>query len=244
MSARTLIVGLAHHLRASATLIRRAGRDRAARDALVALRRPAEGYAFPPRVAWCDRETFTLWFRPPRRWANLSDYEALILAALVQEAAPEAAFEFGTFDGFSAWLIAANSRATVWTLDLPAGAVPLGGEPGDAEAARELAEAGGPGILVRGDPRVVQLFGDSATFDFAPYAGKMDFVFVDGNHAASWIEADTRHALELVKPGGMAVWHDCDRRHRAVWDCLTRLAQRLPIRSVPGTRFAVLAGAP
>lgn len=229
---------------AAAVLGRRAfGGDRQAREAIVAFQRAAEGYAFVTRPPW-NGQDMQVRFRPPRRWANISDYEAFVLAALVIECDPAAAFEFGTFDGYSAWVIAANSRATVWTLDLPAGQIPHGGEPGDVEAVRELTEAGGRGILVRNEPRVIQLVGDSATFDFAPYRRTMEFVFVDGNHAAPWVEADTRHALELVKPGGMAVWHDCDRRHRAVWDCLTRLAQRLPIRSVPGTRFAVLAGAP
>lgn len=229
---------------ATFTLGRRALRgDRQAREAFVAFRRAADGYAFTTKPPW-NGQDLRIAFRPPRRWANISDYEAFVLAALVMEADPATAFEFGTFDGFSAWIIAANSRATVWTLDLPAGAVLAGGEPGDAEATRELAEVGGAGVLVRDHRRVIQLLGDSATFDFSPYRGKMDFVFVDGNHAARWVEADTRHALEMVTPHGMIVWHDCDRRHPAVWDCLTRLAERLPIRSVPGTRFAVLARVP
>ena len=239
MSARTFVMGALHHARASAVLMARAGRDRVAREALVALRRAADGAVGSPRPPWSEAP-LQLTFRPPQRWANISDYEAFVLAALVIEAGPEAAFEFGTFDGYSAWVIAANSRATVWTLDLPPGTFPRGNAPGDVEAARELARAGGVGALVRGDPRVVQLLGDSATFDFSPYLGKMDFVFVDGNHAAPWVEADTRHALEMVRPGGMVVWHDCDRRHPAVWACVGTLAAQRPVRSVPGTRFAVL----
>ena len=241
MSARTFVTGLVHHVRASVVLMARAGRDRQAREALVALRRAADGYALPTREVWPE-SPMQVTFLPPRRWANISDYEAFILAALVIEATPSAVFEFGTFDGYSAWIIARNSGATVYTLDLPLGQIPAGGVAGDREAAAKRAQAGGAGPLVRSDPRVIQLLGDSATFDFSPYAGKMDFVFVDGNHSRAYIESDTGNALAMVKPGGMVVWHDCDRRHLHVWRHLTRLAERLPIRSVPGTRFAVLAG--
>lgn len=218
MAPLRLLAGLGRHLWASGVLLARAGRDRQAREALVALRRAAEGYAFEPVWQW-PTDPLDLAFRPPARWESISDYEALVLGAIVQEAAPQRAFEFGTGDGYSAWIIQRNSGATVWTLDLP-------------------------GRAVGADPRIVPLTGDSLTFDFAPYLGTMDFVFVDGNHECPWVEADTEHALALARPGATIVWHDCDKRHPAVWRCLTALASRLPLRSVPGTRFAVLLEAP
>lgn len=218
MARLRLLAGVWRHLVASGVLLARAGRDRQAREALVALRRAAEGYAFEPTWTW-PKDPLDLAFRPPAAWESISDYEALVLGAIVQEAAPLRAFEFGTGDGYSAWIIQRNSGATVWTLDLP-------------------------GRAVEPDPRIVPLTGDSLTFDFAPYVGTMDFVFVDGNHASPWVEADTEHALALARSGATIVWHDCDGRHPAVKRCLTKLARRLPLRSVPGTRFVVLMERP
>jgi len=217
-----LLAGIGRHLWASGRLLARAGRDRQAREALVAFRRAAEGYAFEPTWQW-PKDPLDLAFRPPTAWESISDYEALVLGAIVQEVDPLRAFEFGTGDGYSAWIIARNSGAIVWTLDLP-----------------RRADSSDPAD----EPRIVRLAGDSRTFDFAPYLGTMDVVFVDGNHEAPWVEADTEHALALAHPGATILWHDCDGRHPAVRDCLKRLARRLPLRSVPGTRFAVLLEVP
>ena len=215
-----LLAGLWRHAVATGILLARAGRDRQAREALVAFRRAAEGYAFEPTWAW-SKDPLDLAFRPPTRWENISDYEALVLGAIVQEAAPQRAFEFGTADGYSAWIIQRNSGAAIWTLDLP-----------------------GQNQQGADEPKIIRLAGDSLTFDFSPYHETMDFVFVDGNHESPWVEADTGHALEMARPGATIVWHDCDGRHPAVKRCLTRLASRLPLSSVPGTRFAVLLGKP
>lgn len=150
--------------------------------------------------------------RDARVDGNVSAFELDVIAALVKSHRPGVLFEIGTFDGRTTLNMAANAPegATVYTLDLPAESV-------DATAfALELNEH----IFVR-KPRsgarfadaptpytIVQLLGDSATFDFSPFFGRVDFMFIDGSHAYEYVRSDTLAALEMVRPGGIIIWHD------------------------------------
>ena len=71
--------------------------------------------------------------------------------------------------------------------------------------------------------RITQLYGDSASFDFSPWYGQMDFVFVDGAHAYNYVVNDTNIALKLLNPrGGIIIWHDY-----GVWKGVTRALNEL-----------------
>jgi predicted O-methyltransferase YrrM len=35
-----------------------------------------------------------------------------------------------------------------------------------------------------------------------------DLVFVDGDHSFDAVLADSRSAFDLIRPGGVVVWHD------------------------------------
>lgn len=56
---------------------------------------------------------------------------------------------------------------------------------------------------------VTHLFGDSATFDWQPYAKQMDLIFIDGDHSTAAVERDTRNTLQLQRnQDTIIVWHD------------------------------------
>ncbi len=57
-------------------------------------------------------------------------------------------------------------------------------------------------------PNITHLHGDSREFDFTSYRGKMDLVFVDGDHHYDSVVKDTQTAFQLIRPGGIIVWHD------------------------------------
>lgn len=171
-----------------------------------------------------------------------SEIEAWILAVLSKRA--RLMFEFGTATGRTAYLWARNSPpdATVVTLTLRGEDV---GEyqraPGDSDSdvRRALAESIFSTFYYSGTPvesKVVQLFGDSKTFDESPWAARCDLVFVDGSHARSYVESDSRKALRLVRPGGLILWHDYrGARVPGVYQALNALARELPLRHVAGT---------
>jgi hypothetical protein len=83
-----------------------------------------------------------------------------------------------------------------------------------------------------------QLEGDSMSFDYAPWRGRMDFVFVDGCHESPIVDHDTREAFRLVSPAGWIVWHDVDMDSPDVLRCLSAASQR-NIAWIKGTRYAL-----
>ena len=58
-------------------------------------------------------------------------------------------------------------------------------------------------------PRVQHLQHDSRTFDFTPYEGKQDLVFIDGDHHYESVKSDTANAFRLLAgDDAVIVWHD------------------------------------
>ena len=173
-----------------------------------------------------------------------SDAEAWILAALARQA--RLAFEFGTCTGKTAYLWARNmpgdGRVVTLTLspdDLSAYRHGVGDSALDV--ANALQESRFSRFRYTGTPeeaRVTQLFGDSKTFDESEFVNACDLVFVDGSHAYSYVQNDTRKALRMVRPGGMVLWHDYDgaRRHATgVFQALNELSREVPLVHVAGT---------
>jgi hypothetical protein len=171
-----------------------------------------------------------------------SDAEAWILSVLAKRA--HLMFEFGTATGRTAYLWARNSPADarVVTMTLPPeGAHQYERATGDAESdvRNALGESRFSTFYYSGtdvERKVTQLFGDSKTLDETPWVGKCDLVFVDGSHARSHVESDSRKALRMVRPGGLVLWHDYrGRRIPGVFEVLNALARERPLVHVQGT---------
>lgn len=179
---------------------------------------------------------------------NVAERELVLLCRLVRAASPATLFEFGTFDGRTSLNLAANAPpgARVYTLDLPREAIGASAAP---LAAPEVRYADKPvsGARFRGTDataRITQLSGDSGSFDFAPFYGEVDFVFVDASHAYAYVVNDSLHARRMLRGGrGTVVWHDY-----ATWDGVTRALNDLRrldrafagLRWIEGTTLALL----
>ena len=196
-------------------------------------------------VAEVTREDTTVLLREPgSRDGNVALLELLVLARLVRERAPRALFEIGTFDGRTTLNLAANSPAdaVVYTLDLPRDLAPsLALHPNEGKYV-DKPVSGARYLGTDLAPKIRQLLGDSATFDFEPYA--TDFVFVDASHAYEYVLNDSRRALQMLRGGrGTIVWHDYSE-----WEGVTRaldtLAREVPafagLRWIEGTPLAIL----
>jgi predicted O-methyltransferase YrrM len=147
-------------------------------------------------------------------------------------------FEIGTYNGATAWCLARNLPGTeVHTLDLPVDQDPALAY-GVSDASNRLRfEQRAYEALPLGGSRVVQHSGDSATFDFTPWRGSIDLVYVDGAHSHEYVRADTQSAFELVRESGAIVWDDYWRRIPGVSAALHE--QTAPLFRVPGTRLVV-----
>ena len=159
---------------------------------------------------------------------RLSELALLALAAAGAPAGSEI-LEIGTFDGRTALNLAINAQSgvSIATLDLPAdqpSALAI------EQSERRYVDKPAPGARLRscGNPwrtyaeRVVQLRGDSATFDWSPHLGRAGLVFVDGSHAYDYAKKDSETALRLARPGGIVLWHDY-----GVWPGVTQALEEL-----------------
>jgi hypothetical protein len=155
----------------------------------------------------------------PHSCASVSILEYISLVLLFKQTAQRRIFEFGTYKGVSVSQLAMNAspQTEIFTLDLPEEGTPdclSGLDPEDAEIAAEKNK----GSMVPPElrPRIRFLKQDSAKFDPAPFAGSMDFVFVDGAHDAKFVKNDTEKGWSMLASKGIIVWHDCCSQDPAV----------------------------
>ncbi len=145
---------------------------------------------------------------------NVSPLELIIIASLVRKINSKLSFEIGTFDGRTTLNMALNQAPSteVVTLDLPSSDLEQVAKPLDEfDKKYILKNASGSRFAKRESPaRIIQLYGDSAKFDFSNYKNKVDFMFIDGSHSYDFTINDSHIALSLVRPGGIVIWHDYD----------------------------------
>lgn len=165
--------------------------------------------------------------------------DAYVLALITAHVRPRRIFEIGTGTGEGTVLMAAQApEASIDTLDLGDAPASLGEQGGDAPLAHVEV-----GRAYRESPyaeRITQHLGDSARFDYAPFRGEMDMVFVDGAHTYDYVRSDSRTALSLARPGGVVVWDDCHLYHPGVAQALVELSREgIAVARVNASRLAV-----
>ncbi len=148
-------------------------------------------------------------------------------------------FEIGTFNGRTALTLAMNlPEAMVYTLDLPPDGRP------------QLQVAGHDHFLLNQPvsrvyegrseaQRIVQLFGDSATFDFSPYARRCQLVYVDGAHSLEYLENDTEVAFRIVDDRAAIIWDDYWRPAEGVVRYLNSRNKNLRLYRLPASRLVL-----
>lgn len=166
------------------------------------------------------------WELPPAEYASL--------AKIIAHLQPRTVFEIGTFRGRTTLLIArhAPKDAAIHTLDL---------------RPEETRQRWGKspeliGQAFRDHPaksKITQLYTDDRTFDFRPFYGAMDLIFIDGNHRYEAVKRDTIQAMQMITPGGVILWDDYQLRQPGVMHCVNELGRRVSgIAQIQGTRFA------
>lgn len=181
---------------------------------------------------------------------NVNLLEMIAIVKMARERDCRRLMELGTFDGRTTLNLAANTapEAQVFTLDLP----PTGkAELPLAANEQHYIKKDASGLRYQGtdyEGKIVQLYGDSAKFDFSPYFGTMDLVFVDASHSYEYVLSDSRVARKLLGPaGGVIFWHDY-----GTWIGVTRALEELRagdprfqgLRRVTGTALACLVVGP
>jgi Methyltransferase domain len=192
------------------------------------------------QVAWSDlfprRALFLVEIE--KRNGNVTVGELAVLAQAAASARPGSEIvEIGTFDGRTTLNLAINAPEVcqVFTLDLPpehptqfaldADERPFVDKPFTGARFRSCEP------LWPGAARIVQLSGDSASFDWSPHEKRAGLVFVDGSHAYDYVRADSETAFRLAAAGAAVLWHDY-----GVWEGVTRALEELERASQLGLR--------
>jgi len=88
--------------------------------------------------------------------------------------------------------------------------IPFGTLPGSPVQRNEVPVQ--PGEYALQNPRFQLICRHRGSFAIEPFEitdkGKLDAVFIDGDHSRNGVERDTALALAVLKPGGLIVWHD------------------------------------
>jgi len=74
------------------------------------------------------------------------------------------------------------------------------------------------------DATIIRKFSMDAVKQFED--GSLDFVYIDANHEAPYVEDDIRAWSKKVRPGGMVSGHDYANMHQAVIEAVDKYAQR------------------
>ena len=169
--------------------------------------------------------------------------ESAVLASMCKHLRPRRIFEIGTYRGASALIMAMNTppESEILTLDLdPA-------RRADTKYRLEMGDIGGVPFVVGGtyrgtdfEPKIHQLYGDSALFDFQPFYGSGDLVFVDGNHGYENVKSDSENAFRVVRGGGIVLWDDYHPEWGpGVMGYLNEIEGSKRVVQIDGTRLAV-----
>lgn len=168
--------------------------------------------------------------------------ETYILVSLVKLLCARTIFEFGTSEGRTTLQFSLNApeNATVYSLDLPEDNSKTRFPRSDPNefGTRKLPIGGLYGQQVKSG-KIRQLLEDSATMDFTPFRGQVDFVFIDGDHGMSYVKSDSENAFSMLSPNGVVLWHDYGGRWPDVARHVQNLAAHKKLYHLAGTTLAV-----
>ena len=186
-------------------------------------------------------ETRVTFYKTDWEYGGVDLRELYLLSALVKQSKSQNIFEIGTFKGTTTLHLAVNSEPNtrIFTLNLPVSSMPSA-ESVSFDHKTKFEEEAQTGEKYRGTdvaPKIIQLYGDSAVYDFTPFYNRMDFVFVDGSHQYEFVKKDSMNAFKLLKENGLILWHDYGRA--GVTKALDEISRQKTIYQIKGTSLAI-----
>jgi len=163
--------------------------------------------------------------RPSFASAKLSEIAALALLASYLK--PQLIVEIGTQRGGTTLLLTENAGSETRTMTL------------DILSPDEYPEIGSAFRGTKWEKQINLFHNDSLTFDWSPYQGIVDIVYVDGCHEYDYVWADTKTALSLRSKKGIILWHDFPSAN-GVRRCLMEVSKsQKGLYHLRGTRLAL-----
>jgi hypothetical protein len=168
-------------------------------------------------------------------------HSPLVVAALSILLEAETLFEFGMDTGDTASLLEHNlANARIYLLDEGSGSSDQAGARPNRVYHRSRGDDDHPRVGAPQASRIIHLTGDSTTFDFRPYRGTADLVYIEGSKRPTRIRPDTEAAFGLLSELGSILW-DGYSGDAGVYAYLNELAPSLdrPLVHILGTRLAL-----
>ena len=148
-------------------------------------------------------------------WGNVSIEELCKICLIVKWLRPQRILEMGTYNGMTTLQMALNAppECITYTLDLPP-------EKAAQQTLSRLDELVAKHFRERfntqtgsyfrnfSEREIIQLWGDTATFDYSAVEGPVDLVFIDAAHDYANVKHDSENALRLLAENGVILWHD------------------------------------
>lgn len=147
-----------------------------------------------------------------RGTGSVSTLETMVLCTAMRLVDAKTVFEIGTYLGATTLNLGLNlDDGTIYTLDFgPEDAIP-DQHAADAPLTRthlEIKTYDYVGSSAASKIKVLK--GNSVTFDFTPYQGAIDMVYIDGGHDYDTVTRDTENAFKMLRADkpSCIVWHD------------------------------------
>jgi predicted O-methyltransferase YrrM len=153
-------------------------------------------------------------------WETATLFDHTFIASLVHVVQPRTCLEIGTSLGLVTSTIASNAPddTEIHTID----------QHGDERI----------GSFFRSRPegrKIRQHVSLSTKFDFRPYAGSVDLMFIDGSHEFEDVRRDSENAFNVLTDRGVVIWHDVTPYFPGVMKALEASANAGEIYRVQGT---------
>ena len=182
----------------------------------------------------------------PRRYSLTSMLERAILSSLLKIIKPHTAFEFGTYLGETTLILAANTTAKIYSIDLDQSQMQKGIrtklDKFELVNIRKRFSEEPVFKATEYEKRIETLAGDSTTYDFSPFYQEIDFVLIDGGHHVDVVASDSQQALKMLSLDRPAcvLWHDYGNPHYRITDYLDELCRKFELWHVDETTYVFL----
>lgn len=133
--------------------------------------------------------------------------ELLRFAAVVEQHRPGLVLEIGTFNGGTMFVMSRLARpdATIISVDLPGGKYGGGYSESHMRIIKRLPSSDQTLHLLRADSHSVET---REQVSHILGTGKLDLLFIDGDHTYNGVKADFEMYAPLVRSGGIVAFHD------------------------------------
>jgi predicted O-methyltransferase YrrM len=175
-------------------------------------------------------------------------YKLALVSGIAKLVKARRLLEIGTASGFMARHLVLNcgSDSRLWTIDLPPDAI-SGTQFLLQQIDRDVVHGNtrhhdAAGWYADWSPQreqIVQVFSDSAAFDFSGVELPLDFAYIDGAHSYEYALIDSINVLTRMRASGVVVWDDYYHFFPGVIRAIGQVSSIVPVTRVTGTGLAV-----